>query len=533
MLALLSIILLIFTLGILFALKVWAPGFRFHWLIAVLITLISWILLLSAYFQIPFEFLLLQWQPAEIFPTSLKFLLDEISWAYALSIITMLLAFMLTSIVIENSTKDSTNSASPTGWLVWASACTFVGMGLITIIAGNLITLLLSWMALDIFEIIFRIANAPPGSENSRITLLFSGRVASIIPIAWAWGIAAAEGLPTEYSLLAPQLSILLSLAAILRFGLIPIHLPPMVIEFEQPRLETLLRFVPAGSALVLITRVAKTGFDSEPALYISTGLLFLGLVGSIFWISSRTKSQKMPYYLLTLVAFVLYSAINSNVIATMTWGIIMILSAGLLFLYTKRDQRLQPLIAIGLFSISTLPLSAGWYGVGVYSGGISWVSYAYIIPHAILLDGYLLSMQQTGSPISGAQRLVWIVYPLGLVLLLLTQYIIAFLIFYSSTELGSNLPRLVDSWPALAASALAGGLIFIRHRGLWINLERINQFDTELFISPISRVFRVVFTGGRYATNLLDQLLEGRGGILWTILFLTLIVSILSGLGN
>jgi len=496
-------------------------------------SLIAWILLLSSHVQIPSEQLILQWQPEEIFSSSPKFLLDDIAWSYALCIVTALLAFMLTSIEIEVEGGKSDNQIPQPGWSVWAAAISFSGFGIISVFTGNLITVILFWVAMDILEIAIRMATCPPGYENDRIMLLFSSRVASIIPIGWAIGIARAEGLSIELNLIQPQLSIYLILAAVLRLGLIPVKLPSISIEKEQTKLETLFRLIPTGTALMLITRVASVGLGSEPNLFVSLGILLFAVFGSITWLTSRDRASKLPYFILALVAFSLYSAINIQVTATLAWGTLLFLSGGMLFFYTNRDRRLLPVIAIGVLSLTTLPYTAGWYGVGIYSPGVTLLNYGFMIPHIILIYGYIQFMIEPGVPISGAQRLVWIIYPWGLLLLPITQYIIAYWVMLNSPEIGQSLPKLIDSWPAFVVSALAGTMIYLRKRGIWLNLNQKTLIDSNLIYTPISQLILLVYTGGRYITNLIDQLLEGRGGILWTILFLTLIISILSTLGN
>jgi glycosyltransferase involved in cell wall biosynthesis len=73
------------------------PGFGVTWMIAVGSALLAWVGLLALRLRLPVQAVLVDYQPAVLFAWSPAIAVDEVSWAYALSLVTMLLAVLLTA----------------------------------------------------------------------------------------------------------------------------------------------------------------------------------------------------------------------------------------------------------------------------------------------------------------------------------------------------------------------------------------------------------------------------------------------------
>src|SRR5512145_3191830 len=99
MFILITFLILTVTALTILILRIVVPGFRYQWLIAVGGSLITWISILLWQIGLPVSLQLSVWQPAALFSQSPAFIADSISWAFAISLITLCLAIIITSVV--------------------------------------------------------------------------------------------------------------------------------------------------------------------------------------------------------------------------------------------------------------------------------------------------------------------------------------------------------------------------------------------------------------------------------------------------
>src|SRR4030043_1050468 len=98
MLILITIFLLLFIPLTMLILHLVRPKFSIQGFLAILAVLAGWAMVLFARQDIPRTITLLQWQPAIFFPNSPSLLIDDISWYFALALITLALSSIVTSI---------------------------------------------------------------------------------------------------------------------------------------------------------------------------------------------------------------------------------------------------------------------------------------------------------------------------------------------------------------------------------------------------------------------------------------------------
>src|SRR5574340_1287447 len=102
MLILITTLLLFATALVLLVLRVTRPAFRFTWLTAMGGTFAAWISVLLWLPQMPLTIMLPSWKPTNLFSTSPTFSADGLSWPYALGLVTLAAAILLTSPVRED-----------------------------------------------------------------------------------------------------------------------------------------------------------------------------------------------------------------------------------------------------------------------------------------------------------------------------------------------------------------------------------------------------------------------------------------------
>jgi len=262
-------------------------------------------------------------------------------------------------------------------------------------------------------------------------------------------------------------------------------------------------------------------------------------LYGSFMWFTSLDELDARPYWLVALAGMSIASVIRGRPEASVAWGLALILVGGLVFQYYSRRKEttlvVPALAVLGLSGLPYTPSASGWEGLIVLP--FSPLDVIYLITHALLLMGTVRLLMKPGTSLKGTERWLQIIYLLGLAILILSQWVIGIFGWEGSLTPGI--------WWAPILSIIMTGIFYIstlRHipidelegtlqRLSWINyIWKLIAKQFALFFSLewlyrfIYQIFRIL---QRVQTNF-TALLEGQGGILWTILFLVLIVTIL-----
>jgi hypothetical protein len=522
----------------------------YYWLLALAGTLAAWILVLLSRPRQSYALLLVHWSPVTYFPDSPKILVDPISWSFALALATLVLVVILTVPVRLQGNN----------WHAWASSLAMTGFGLIAVLAGNPLTLMLAWAAIDILEIFILLVQVRESKVHLQALVVFAARVGGLGLLLWAditsrtagnlWipldGRAAAlDGAAGAVPL---SVSLILLIAAGLRLGVLPLRLPYLQEPPIRRGLGTSLRLIPAAASLILLARTAYAGVPASwaPFLLVLVGLS--AIYGAFLWASAPDELSGRPYWILGMTAFAVASAVCGMPQASLSWGLACILSGGLLFLYSARHSMarhryLLLLPMLGLLGFIGLPFTPNWDGMQLYtSRTIFYILPLFLFAHAFLISGYILHAVRSGPNPEQPQRWVWLLYPLGLALFPAIQYVG----WWQSTHWPSEFRSALVStgathfpfltWIAGVIAFGLSGLIF------WITYQRypsdnLPDRPRHLLVTLGQRIFsmqwvyNILGIAFRFSIRLvgfLTGLLEGDGGILWVLVLLALLVVVL-----
>jgi hypothetical protein len=298
----------------------------------------------------------------------------------------------------------------------------------------------------------------------------------------------------------------------------------------------TSLRMAAAASSLVVLGRLPATAVpvDWFPWLLLFAGLA--GIYGSVMWLISPDEIQGRPYWMIALAGLAVVSVVRSYSEASLAWGAVMILSGAGLFLYSARERRLLFLPFLGTLALSGLPFTpggAGWLGLSVLP--INFPDFAFLLVHSIVLVGYVRHTLRPEETLSTMERWIKGVYPFGLLLLIVTLWLTAFLGWpgsYGLERWWASLPSVMlsfGSWlglrwllpwwnnhPGQTAWVLAVGRPVVRVLNGLLRLDWLYRLGgwlyrlTQRFIQAVTVI------------------LEGEGGVLWVLVLLALLVSLL-----
>jgi hypothetical protein len=513
MLILISCFLLFITALALMVLQVTQPNARYVWLAAVggaTLALVSVFIWLA---QMPFDMTLPAWQPRSVFVNPILFRADKISWPLALSIAVLTLTILLTAITRSALINSFT----------WAGTLALGGIGLLAVTADNPLTLLLVWGALDITELITQLRAVDGPANSEKVVISFSTRALGIGLLLWANIVSIAEGKPFDFQSIAPGAGLYLAAAAGLRLGVLPLHLPYSSESTMRRGIGTSLRLISAASSLVLLAHIPAGSLSSTLTPFLIGLAIVAALYGGWMWLRAPDELAGRPFWIISLAALSVISALSGNPLGAVAWGSALILVGGALFLASVQQVWVDRALLIGVWSLSSLPFSLT---ASVWLGNLGFFIPFVIASQALVMAGFVRhALRSTGRTSLDSQP-GWAnkVYPAGIILMIVFQLLLGLIGWDGARQIGAWLQ-------ALITSLLAFGLVWAtpRFRALnpirahWVSNPTASGMST--LYGGLWGIYRVL---GRIS-QAITTTLEGEGGIMWTLLFLMLFISLLT----
>lgn len=505
------------------------PNTARSWVIAMITALIAWVASFVLRLYLPTQVNLITWFPGTIFKESLGFEVDYLNWPYMVAVLSMSVAALLT---------DTTRSDPGITPYSWAQTISITGLNLLAILAANPLTMAIAWMVTDLVELLTLVRLSKAAELGSKIVSFFSIRILSTFMLTIAASVAW-QGQPfAGFEVMQPNTSLFFLIAAGLRLGVFPLNLPFL----DSPELRwgagTLFRLTPAASALVLIAHLPAglTIFNQNLVNIVQILTLIAAFYSSLMWLTRKTNYEARLYWMVTLSAYAIQSALNGNPEASRVWGLALLLSGSLLFLFNPPIRRIRFLPMLGLLGFIGLPYTlaaSGWEGL--VPENLNFTSVIMIISHAFLVLGYIRHIIGAESTVTGLEKYARITFPLGLVTLIQTILVLGLVGWPGVLTIGD----LRGSLGSLSLVLI--GLLIGWQFGFRVEMDVLSQkipfyrlisvvfnfFRKALSLSWVPGLVKRVYTPVAGLAGFFSQILEGDGGILWSLVFL-LILSIL-----
>jgi hypothetical protein len=569
MLILLTIFLFIFTAIAMVILHLVRPKLSIQGFLAVLAVLLGLVMVFLAHSDTPDTIVLLHWAPQSLFPVPPALILDDISWYFTLALTSLAFTVIITSIaqlgqgpksdfwpvrnniqVVEdsniNNNEAATSQASEAingsglipNWLFWAAVLVLTSAGLLAVTAGNMLTLLLSWAALDIIELIILLGQIYQSAIRERVIIVFSVRLAGIITVLIAGLVFWSQGGTLQLNTLSQSISLILILAAGIRLG---VFLPQYIYTHGlpiRPDLATVLHLISAAASFILLVRVSTTGVSSSITPILLGFISLVGIFAAIRWLGAKDEQDGKSYWMLGTASLAIGAAIVGSPFACLVWSIASLLSGGLILSYSLRHRSFIPLIIVGVFNLSVLPFSPTWQGTALYQSNSTGAGIraqflmfpvSFILIQSILLSGYIRHFLRGVQPAAEdkpqhIERWVWVLYPFGLILIVLAHLLIGWFLLPDL----NGLP-LVDWIIGPLTLVIAALILFISLR-FPQPFPRINRFKNTPFwnnLFSLEWLYNFIWNAyhaGSRLIGLFSTILEGDGGILWALVLFALI---------
>src|SRR6185503_9985092 len=229
------------------------------------------------------------------------------------------------------------------------------------------------------------------------------------------------------------------------------------------------------------------------------------------------------PFWMIGMASLALVAALRANPVGAASWSLALILAGGALLLTSAQTRRWRLALLVTVWVVSSLPFSltaSGWQTFGL--------SFWYALPillttHAMLIAGLVRHIQRSTTRAIFDTQTFWArnVYPIGVMLLLVTMLGLSFVGWDGSLQIGSW-------YLGLGAALLAAGLIWLTPRLRILNPVRAHWvgLDNPSWLDWVYQAFWNVYYQLSRLGQALSTLLEGESGVMWTLLFLALFIS-------
>ncbi len=500
------------------------PSVGYAWLIASLTGLVVTGLMLFLRLRLPLEVVTGIWLPFGENSSPSAFLLDYPSWAFALCLVVLALAFILT---------DAARLETGAHPYHWAAGLGLTGIGLLAVMANNPTTLVTVWTAVDLFELVIVLSTEAGRRMGQQTVTVFSVRSAGSLLVIAATLFARSRGIPFDLNPIPAELAIFMLLAVGLRLGVLPLNVPYVGEVYTWRGLGNLTRLIGPASSLMVLGRIPG---DFLPAGWhpLLLGLSALAaLYGSMMWLTAKTELTGRPFWSIAVAALAVASAIKGDARAAIAWGSALLLVGSVLFYYSAHRRRnlfIPILAALGLTGIPFTPAAAGWSGV---TGGVpGFYTFIFLLSDILLIWGFLRHSLGPREEIHRMERWVHQMYPAGLLFLIAAQWVIA---WPDSYRLGTWWPAVVvvfvsaaviAGWIALQKQFAAGevSVLWLRTIANRVGVGLGAFFSLNWLYSFLRWVYRVI----QGMIQLITALLEGDGGILWSMVLLAILISLI-----
>ncbi len=339
-----------------------------------------------------------------------------------------------------------------------------------------------------------------------------------------------AGGLGFTMESTPPQAGIFILLAVGLRLGVLPLHLTYRREPSQRRGFGTSLRLTAAASSLAVLARLPVSAIEARWMPFLLALTALAAIYGSWKWFWASDGLNARPYWMIGMGALSVAAALRGNPAGSAAWGTALILLGGVSFLYSIKHAWLTRLLAVFGLALLGLPFTltaSGWQGDFPFAY-VFWP--LFLLSQIFLAAGYVRHLFQPGE-MKWSDLLRWTqaAYPMGLAVLGITIVLAGLWGWPGALIIGAWLPGLI-------ASLLTGMLVlaFMRLRGLipeaTPGTDEPRPWGFSAFQDFLAASFWTVFWLARRLFTYVSILLEGDGGLLWTLLLLVLLSSFLRG---
>lgn len=498
------------------------------WLIAAVLTFAAWLTMLPIGLLLPPEVAIRNWLPTLIQTHTLIFSYTPLTWVFGFLILTLLVAVVF---------SEAKHLESPGYVQKLSGSIILTAFGLLAILSRSVLSFILAWALIDLVEFgLIAILIGRPKSHSSATTAVLFRAVGILLLIVFT-AIVPSEistGLPDSISKQQWWLLIVLTL---FRTGTLPLYQPYIDTPAYQRGIVTLLRIMPLVTVFAFITFISPFSLPEMPGGALIFLLDLALLYGAVSWFSKENEIKGRPYWLFSMAGFGLLSFLTSRVAALSGIALVLVIGGSGLFLYIPRlSKKINAFIVVLLLSLLMLPFSPSAPFAQLFTAGISvFHKIIWFLSYAFLIAGVVKHALRRVDHSELLEPWMTLFHSIALYFVAVAPWLMVAVFFRAQAESITWWPWIIT---LLITSVFLFLFFFFSHRISYYQgrfkpkLERLR--DLEHLMSPLfkftwlSRFLDWLGFGIEKTVNLLTKVLEGDGGVLWSFLFIVLLLSLL-----
>jgi len=492
------------------------------WMVFILATSIVWLLLFIIQPDKISPLVVKNWIKIGSTPVDLTLEINSLNWPIGVSYFTILLSYLLTSIVRLRGNKSL---------YAWVEMTVLVVSGWLVLLARDYWSILIAWTLIDFVELLFhlRYKMLDPVRFYLHFLVKFIGSMLLVFGISRSFQVNPQSLFGNNIE----GVGTVILLAAILHSGIFSNTQKKLSkINYSQISL-IFLRIISFTASFFVLTYISDHRFSFLSGMIIK--ILFLGTAiwGAYRWAMGSNESYRFQELLLAFGAMVGYLYLTGSGTAIVYWLIFLLMPIGWLFLYSDRDSWIYIFWLFCIFMMSGLPFSITFQGLKEFLiSGNSIDLLLMTLPIILVISGYIKHAFKKSGKYKYLEPWYQIFYLFGLFLPLISM---------SAVVLKNTRPiadKFSGWWIGSVVLSLSITVYFYQVKSKNRNIE----FDNvrELRIGSISVFFKVMQMISKKVNFLFENFLtfisrifEGAGGILWAVVFLALFMTILKFQGG
>jgi hypothetical protein len=514
-LAVIPSVLLFFTAVVLWSLR--RRGEASLWAVSSLMAALAWVVCLILSTSVGASTSLSVWRPEALFESTLLLALDTTGWQMAYAAVSVYLALALTQAARPGTTTMGTRIILPV----------YAGLGVAAMLAGNLLTVAITWALLDILTFIFLMSattdeHAIPGI----ITRLAMDGFSVIIVLGAAAASWSSGQVNTAFGEISTPLSAgLIAIAGLIRLGMFPLHFSLPKVPRARRGLGTMIRLMPPAIVLAVLARQFESGFPPRLVPWLTLAGALGVVVGGARWAFAQDPVQGRPFFVLAIastgmVAAGLEPAATGVILANTGTLILLVGCAFSLAEIHSPAHRVWPIAAGLIVAGAPFTLSgvlSGALASGLATPATAWLSILGGLGLAAIGLGVTAGAvaPQTTWPVG--ESLVRVVYGLGISLPVLVALGMGL-----QMPLGRNLAAGAFFLGVVLAAVLGReALRRLPYRSIDLARRAAARLDPASLYRGALRAYVVILR----IVRTLAAPLEGEGGMLWMLVVVILVI--------
>jgi len=450
----------------------------------------------------------------------LYFQIEVRNWGIIAALTTIHVAFLFTSASKEDFGRD---------YILWIAETAAIALTFAVLCAADLWSLIICWTAMDIgiwfYQLFLR-----KKFESDRLVRAFMFRFSGSLLLIFATARIAGGGHSLLLKDIPASSSALIFLAALLHSGIFPLPLPEDEHNSHAAVLDFLTFLLPSISSLFLVTLLPNHQISFLLGIILGAGAL-IGLVLLVF-ISGKAVSETKAVYnlVVSFVLFITYRFITKTISGLQGWFILILVFCAWLLLHERRGKNTILFPVLVMIFFSGLPFSLMSYGnSGILMSGFGIPALVSFGMHLFLLLIFARFISREKADFNDLGTTSQFTYSVALFITISGLVLIEF------HTLAASEVELTDAWAGMLIAILTLGFhLWLGNRSRALpaenQLERIdtNQITRMLSFDWLFNWTRTIMNWTRPLVAGFSLLLEGEGGVLWSIVFLALLVTLI-----